>query len=238
MDDGRSLVFDVEVRKAAKAWIALGVRKSGSSVFANIVSALAKHSGVNAVDVPGAMFEHGYRYADWNGYPRLADLLWRGNAYVGFRDPPTSLFADPVFASARKILLVRDPRDALVSEYFSNAYSHRLPSASSGATVIEEVRAGALASTLEAYVVERAEHLDRTVAGYRPLFRDPNLKIMRYEDVILDKRNWILAIAEHFDWEVGDRLVSDILGWADVRPETEDPHAFVRRVTPGDHRDK
>jgi hypothetical protein len=33
-------------------------------------------------------------------------------------------------------------------------------------------------------------------------------------------------------------LLEQILGWADVMPEEEKPTAFVRKVRPGDHRDK
>lgn len=238
MGDGRPLAFEVEARKSSRAWFALGVRKSGSSIFSSITSAIAQFNGLNVVDIPGTMFQHGYRYVDWNGCGRLADLLWRGNAYIGFRDAPTSLYGDPVFVQARKILLVRDPRDALVSEYFSNAFSHSIPSAATGDSVIEKERQRALRTGVEEYVLKRVQYLNRTVAGYRALIRDPNLKVMRYEDVIFDKDRWIRDIAAHFDWEVSDELVRNILGWADVRPDAEDPKAFVRRVAPGDHIDK
>jgi hypothetical protein len=33
-------------------------------------------------------------------------------------------------------------------------------------------------------------------------------------------------------------METDILGWADIRPKNEQPTAFVRKVTPGDHREK
>jgi hypothetical protein len=242
MGDDRVLGFDVEARRSesregARACFALGVRKSGSSIFSSVVSALAQFNGLNVVDIPGTMFQHGYRYVDWNGYRRLSDLLWRGNVYIGFRDPPTALYGDPVFAGGAKILLVRDPRDALVSEYFSNAFSHSLPGA--GATsVIEKERGLALASGVEEYALKRVQYLNRTVAGYRALLKDPHLKIMRYEDVIFAKDRWIRDIAAHYGWAASDELVTNILSWADVRPDVEDPKAFIRHVAPGDHLDK
>jgi hypothetical protein len=235
MPDERVLRFHVGLRRGAPACFALGVRKSGSSVFSSIVAALAQFNARNVVDIPGTMFQHGYRWGDWNGHPRIADLLWRGNAYVGFRDPPTALYADPIFREGRKILLVRDPRDALVSEYFSNAYSHSLPSAGS---VVEEERQRALRLDVETYVLGRVDVLNRTVAGYRALLGDPALLLLRYEDVIFNKPGWIRRMCEHFDWRASEQLVGHIMGWADRRPEAEDPTAFVRRVAPGDHHDK
>ena len=234
----RTLSFEIDARRAERAWFALGVRKSGSSIFSSIVGALAIFNEIHAVDVPGTMFAAGVRYVEWNNHPRIADLLWRGNVYIGFRDPPTAFYADPVFREGKKILMVRDPRDALVSEYYSNAFSHSLPTEQTGNTVLEQERAKALQSSLEAYVLERTEHLDLTVAGYRKLIGDPNLLILRYEDVIFDKARWIREIAGHYGWQVSDELITNILGWADVRPDAENPQAFVRRVAPGDHLDK
>ncbi len=232
------MTFQVDVRKADRAWFALGVRKSGSSIFSSIVNALALFNGLHTVDIPGEMFQHGLRYIDWNGYDRLADLVWRGNVYIGFRDPPTILYSDPVFQQARKIFLVRDPRDALVSEYYSNAFSHSLPTSRTGASVIERERERALHTAIGDYALERVDYLNRTVSGYRRLIGDSSVLVLKYEDVVFDKTGWIEKIATHFEWEVSEELIANILGWADVRPDAEDPKAFVRRVAPGDHLDK
>lgn len=235
---GRTLTFEIDARPAERAWFALGVRKSGSSIFSSIVNALAIFNEVHAVDVPGAMFAHGIRYSEWNGEPRIADVVWRGNLYIGFRDPPTAFFHDPVFRDARKILLVRDPRDALVSEYYSNAFSHSLPAEQTGDTVLEVERQRALRSSVADYVLERVDQLNRTVAAYQHLLGDPNLLVLRYEDVIFDKARWMDQIVAHFGWRVTDEHACRILEWADVRPESEDANAFVRRVAPGDHLEK
>jgi len=235
MPDGRRLTVRVRVGDDRPARIALGVRKSGSSLFAQIVTALARGAGWPAVDVPGTAFEAGYGAADWYDNPRARALLWRGNAYVGFRAPPLSFYGDTVFVEAAKLLLVRDPRDALVSEFFSNRYSHRLPP---GGGQVAAERERALATELDDYVVARAGMLDRTVQGYAALLDDPRLAIQRYEDVILNKRPWLHAIAAHFGWPCDEGTITTILKWADVIPATEEPTAFVRRVRPGDHRDK
>jgi len=236
MPGGRPLSLDVAVLLDQPACVALGVRKSGSSVFHSIVSALATENGWNAVDLPGTAFDAGWSTEDWIADPALRRLLWRGNAYVGFRAPPVGLFGDPVFREARKLLLVRDPHDALVSEWFSNRWSHALPAG--GARLLAAERERALAQELEDYVVARAPQLDRTVAGYAVLLDDPNLLVQRYEEVILAKPAWIRSIAAHFGWTADDALVADVTGWADVVPAAEDPRSFIRRVRPGDGREK
>jgi hypothetical protein len=62
--------------------------------------------------------------------------------------------------------------------------------------------------------------------------------MLRYEDVIFNKRALIGAITAHFRWTAEEAAVEKILSWADVRPAQEDPRAFIRQVSPGDHRRK
>lgn len=238
MADGRTMRFSVRVRSTRPAVFALSLRKSGSSLFSNLVTAIATHNKVPVVDIPGTMFDGGYQYRDWIAHPELRHLVWKGNCYIGFRDPPTSFYGDPVFEQAPKLLLVRDPRDVLVSEYFSNAYSHSLPKADAHASVLVKERQRALQSSVEAYALDRIQALNATVEGYRRLLGKPRLQVIRYEDVIFDKPRWLKMIAAHFGMEAPDSLIDLIMTWADVRPDDENPQAFVRRVTPGDHREK
>lgn len=238
MHDHRMMTYTFDRQPSRKAAFMLSLRKSGSSLFSNLVNAISKHNGLRAIDIPGAMFDHGYNYKDWNTHPKLKDLLWKGNTYVGFRDAPTSFYGDPIFDQGQKLLLVRDPRDVLVSEYFSNAYSHSLPKVEGGHSILAQERSRALQSSIEDYVLARVHALNQTISGYQRILSTPNLKIIRYEDVIFDKASWCGIIASHFDMAITPRLVDDILGWADVRPESEDPTAFVRNVNPGDHKRK
>jgi hypothetical protein len=237
LDGGATVPFELATHGDAPLF-ALGVRKSGSSVFSNVCAAIAKANGVNVVDVPGVMFDRGHTFREWNESPRLPAVVKPGNMYIGFRDAPTGLYDHPAFRAGRKILLVRDPRDALVSEYFSNAYSHSLPQVNADASTIAVERRKALETSVDQYVSERVGFLDATVTAYEPLLDDPNLMVMRYEDVILKKADWVRDIARHFGLVADERLVAGILGWADVKPQGEDPTKFIRRVTPGDHLEK
>lgn len=237
MADGRRVAFEAVEGLSGPALFALGVRKSGSSIFSNIATALARANTRPSVDIPGTLFHRGYAVDTWQTHAGLGDVLRPGHMYVGFRDAPTALFTHPLFREGQKVLLVRDPRDALVSEYFSNAYSHALPQ-EAGDRTIEIERARALQTSLTDYVTARAALLDATVAQYGPLLSDPRLLVLRYEDVILQKADWIARLADHYGLSAPQTLVGQILSWADVRPTTEDPTQFVRKVVPGDYREK
>ena len=232
-----SLTVDVHAEAQTTAF-ALSLRKSGSSLFSNMVNAIALAAGRNVVDIPAAAFAQNIRYRDWNVEAELRQLIWSGNIYTGFRDPPTALCGDPVFEQATKLLLLRDPRDVLVSEYFSNAYSHSLPEKGAEESVIASERKIARDLEIESYVLNRVDALNNTIRLYRPLLGDARLQVLKYEDVIFDKPGWIRQIAAAFELPLGEKLIEDIVGWADIRPAVEDATSFVRRVTPGDHQEK
>lgn len=238
MADGGVLRFEVRADPTKPILFALGVRKSGSSLMNLILLDLAKANGFPVVLLPDVAFAGGYRYPDWNGNPELFRILRRGNLYAGFRDAPSGLFGRPAFKDAKKIMLVRDPRDALVSEYFSSAFSHRLPERKAEGSLIEQRREEALRQSVEEYVLAQAKQLNRTIDFYRPVLRDETLRLFRYEEVIFDKAAWIGAIADHFGWDAPPALVNEIVAKRDIRPAEERPTEFIRKVVPGDHRDK
>lgn len=233
--------FDVDEARTGPAFFILGVRKSGSSMLNRVARQLARYNNYNFVDVGGRLFSNNIRVSQWIRDPSFAEIVRPGNVYGGFRNYPSGFEHNRIFREGRKILLVRDPRDALVSEYFSSAYSHSLP-----ATGGDDGQAGdllaerrqALNSSIDEFVLGRAKLMRRTVAEYLPLVRDINTLILRYEDVIFEKAVMINDIAQHFGWAYRPKQLEAILGWVDVVPETENPKEFIRKVTPGDHKEK
>lgn len=219
----------------------LGIRKCGSSLMNNMIHDLARINGRPFLDVGGTFYHAGVPEGVWRDDPATRDILVAGQVHGGFRAMPSIFEGQPVFETGRKILLVRDPRDALVSEYFSNAFSHALPEAGTGTAVAEmlALRAAALSATIERSVLDRAEALNEVFMQFARLADDSRTRVFRYEDVIFAKRAWLAAIAEHFGWSAGSQAFQDgMMGWADVVPEAERPNEFIRRVRPGDHREK
>ena len=225
------------------SYMILGVRKCGSSLVNSMLESLAKINRRNYLDVGGTFFKHGVPEREWIDRTALAALLAPGTLYGGFRSMPTGFLGADAFVCARKILLVRDPRDALVSEYFTVAYSHSVPEPNSDKPGAREellaARERARLSDITAFVLKNAVNLNRTMMDYHAIIGDPLLKLYRYEDVILEKRLWLASMAEHFGWDGGSPgFIDGMMSWADKVPDKEDPQAFVRKVLPGDHKDK
>jgi hypothetical protein len=230
--------FDLRMEDDRPAWFVFGLRKCGSSIMNAMATALAETNGANFVDVAGKLFSQGVSVPTWQNDRRMQALLHGGNLFGGFRNAPLGLLDHPLLVNGPKALLVRDPRDALVSDYFSSAFSHSLPSGGDEREVLLTARSRALQATIGEWAIRRAPGFRQTMRDYDAFLELPGLRVYRYEEAIMDKRWFLLDLCEHFGWQVSPVLLEQILGWADVMPEEEKPTAFVRKVRPGDHRDK
>jgi hypothetical protein len=236
--------FDIAEPDGDDPYFVLGVRKCGSSLLNNMVNSLAKINKRNFVDVAGTFFKANVPETEWRNSPAVLGVLSPSNVYGGFRSMPLAVANAPEYLAARKILLVRDPRDALISEYFSTAYTHSLPAASTeSADGARERfladREVARSSAIADFVLQKAKSMNRTMMDYEKTAADPLTKVFHYEEVILSKRPWLAAMAAHFSWDGGaPGFVEGMMGWADKVPEQENPREFVRRVLPGDHKEK
>ena len=226
----------------APARFVLGLRKSGSTLLNKIMHFIAKRNGLHTVDLAGTFFHAGLKANDWQDTD-LTGVIRPGNMYIGFRALPKALSVQPVFTSAQKIFMFRDPRDALVSQYFSDAYSHSLPTgqtetAKEATKDFLAKREKALATDINDYVLQHAPSMDRTFTAYAEVLNSPTTLPLRYEEYIFTKKRMIHNIVDHFGLKITKGAVETLMGQVDIVPGSEDAKKFVRNVVPGDHRRK
>ncbi len=242
MDDKGDVSFEVSAEGGDPPCFSLGIRRSGSTLLHKMVNFLARRNGVQPVDLPGAFFHGGFKMNDWASRD-LTEVILPGNVYIGFRSFPASFSNYPDFVNGRKAFMFRDPRDALVSQYFTDALA-RPPSprdaapGSKAADAAEKMRAEVRSMPIEDYVFKHARAIDSTMMAYAPMLKDPNCLCLRYEEFIFQKKRLIHKIMRHFDWTCPPGQVETLLKQVDEMPATEDQERFVRRVIPGDHRTK
>lgn len=231
--------IDFPVRKGAEgpAFFCLGVRKSGSTMLHRIMNFLANRNQVNVVDVPSTFFRNGYTVAHWQALD-LEPLLAPGNCYLGFRTFPDTIAASAAYRDGLKVFMFRDPRDALVSQYFSDAYSHAIPkqdASGEGRELFLKKREEAQQADIDEWVIEKAGNIRKTLLSYKDALTDPSCLVLRYEDYVFQKRRMIMKIMAHFGWSTEPGRIDKLLADVDVVPDGEDKSRFVRKVIPGDH---
>ena len=239
--EGVGLPFEINCDPAKTSLFALGVRKSGSTMLYSIVIRMARLNGYQPIDVPGALFRKALLQPDWQK-SGLIKLVKPGNIYLGFRAMPEGVETLPAFRTALKIFMHRDPRDALVSQYFSDAFSHSLPDEDAangeGRSSFVAKREEALRSDINEWVLDKAESMRNTMQRYEAVLSDPRCLVLRYEEYVFQKRRMIHKIQKHYGWVMHPNQVDHIIKAVDIRPEKEEPQQFVRKAVPGDHMTK
>lgn len=144
----------------------------------------------------------------------------------------------PDVESYDKVLVVRDPRDVLTSQFFSISLSHQVPGADKRAAFLER-RARAHELGIDAFVLERsaalASILDRYITELLP---QPRVLLLRYEELVTQLPTFLEELCEFLHVRLETEVHAGILAQAQPAPGKEDPRSKVRQVTPGDHRRK
>jgi Sulfotransferase domain len=209
--------------------------KAGSVLLDNIMRALSEQAGVTYVSLMGSLFELGLSEKD---IPSAASKVFAYDGYCfgGFRAYPKT-FEIPNLSTKKSILLVRDPRDMLVSHYYSMRSSHARPGKAL-TTSMKELprREKALVMSVDEYALDLASYYARQFGRYMDVLekhRD-NFTVFRYEDVIFNKRAWVADICKAFGWALPERAINKIADKNDVIPRAENEAKHIRQVTPGD----
>lgn len=228
--------FTLAITDLPNSIFAMAVHKAGSALFDNLLREIAKAAGHPACDFDPQLFAQGVA-DDELSLENLSVLEQRGILFYGFRSLTNLLNVDN-FHRARKLILVRDPRDIAVSFYFSTMISHPLPKAGPDRERLMRQRAEGQTKTASDFVLDgQADKPLANLRAYIELARtDANIKFYRYEDVVFGKRQWVdalcrdlgIKLAKAKRWEIADRH--------DVLPDDEDPRRHVRQVTPGNHK--
>lgn len=219
---------------------AFSLHKCGSSMMHAMIGAVCNKAGIPAVSIPDLLFSYGIADAQWSNDASLAPAFDRNLLYFGFRYLPPVLMSPGLQTRARRFaLLVRDPRDALVSQYFSfgrKAGSHARPAHNPEA--LEKRLAAIEDKPIDTYVLEMAPALARKLEAYRDSLDFSLGLLRRYEDVYFDKETFLAEIFGHFGIAVPRDIIAEVARANDVRPEKEDDSKHIRKGTPGDHAEK
>ncbi len=215
-----------------------GTHKGGSTLLHWLCrDALALKNRAD-VNVPSVLVKQG------NYFFRVGQDLdglyeWPGFCFTGFRTLPFFLRNSDTFTLSPKLLLVRDPRDILVSMYFSWAFSHLLPKNPQDRMHWLEQQEQIRAQTIDEFVLEHAGPVKAQMTDYLwMLEHTENHRVLRYEDIIFAKDLLLDALSERLDIRLSHSQRRKLLAKHDIRPQQENIYEHVRKVIPGDHREK
>lgn len=239
LDDSTVLSIPLEEPASTPAFFLFGLHKCGSTLMNLIFKDICSELNIPSISIPHLASEKSIPVQAWNRCEALNSVVLDGYCHKGFRKFPMFMKKNELLKQRKKILLVRDPRDAVVSAYFSFTLSHRLPKEGKLLEHRLKQRERHQSLTLEEFVLEQAEKVKREFDLYdKHLAKDDLLKVYRYEDVIFEKVNWVTDMLNFLGLSLDADAVQRIVQKHDIVPSSEDETKHVRKVTPGDHREK
>jgi len=238
--DGRTVRLPGELPGTGCAGgFAFGLYKAGSSLLLNAIERATAASSAKAVNVLRIFHDSGVFLQTASPSESLSKALesWLGLGgilFFGWRGFPVN-YSLPLRPSTRTFLFIRDPRDMIVSHYFSIKYSHT--TVGPGADHIIRQRQRLQTIDIDSWALTQTRRIERDFLRYEAL-DETALKICRYEDVVFDKIKLIDDLCSQFGLDVPQAKRKRIALAIDSRPEQEDIYAHIRQVVPGDHRRK
>ena len=169
--------------------------RSGSSMVEAVAAALAQFAGRTPLNLSRDLYQLGVEYFDTQNYGQSSIYLsdaaqlekltqFGGYLLYGFREIPIG-FSEVFKHIGASILIVRDPRDIGISQYYAVA-KH----ATNNRVVTEQIlalRKQTSEQSLEEFILkdETIAFLNRIVQCYRPIIQR-GTPVVAYEDMYLD----------------------------------------------------
>ena len=232
--DGTS--FSIKTRYPRCSIFAMSVHKAGSSLFDSIVESICDRASLPYCDFSPQMFTQGI--SDRQLSTETAHVLDQPSVvFSGFRGIGI-LPTVRNFRTGIKLLLVRDPRDIVVSLYHSVTKSHAIPEV--GATREETISQREVAKQLSLNDFVGSGAADFPVENMR-LYMDyqksfGGINIFKYEDIIYKKRSWVSTLSQMMSARLTSEEINEIADKHDVIPDIERPDHHIRQVHPGNFR--
>lgn len=169
---------------------------------------------------------------------------------------PVRFYVDiPQIDDYSVILHLRDPRDVLVSMFYSYCFIHTGEIAANTGYRQEVAAKGIDAFVLAKASEESADyrgdygtggHVEDLIGNLPHRYRDyrehflgkPNVILVKYEEMVTDYRGWLRKFIAPFPIGDKDKVIDDLAGQsaAFFPKRAHDEMNHVRHVTPGDHK--
>lgn len=135
---------------------------------------------------------------------------------------------------SKTIVVLRDPRDILTSQYYSIAFSHPVLTKR-----FINKRRHALEVGIDQHVKDMSDRFFNTYTNYIHNYLDKrNVLLVRYEDMVSDFANELRRILDFINYSKSEEA---IIYWSHNPPfliDTENQFKHKRKVIPGDYKDK
>jgi hypothetical protein len=210
------------------------MHKAGSSFAGDVLKTLFSASGFHVSDPGATAFAAGLDEVEY--VHLVVDSLAAPGIFSGPHRVAFELIGRR--QDIRQIVYIRDPRDCLVSMYYSLAFSHVVPPPGRLWQKFLNDRDFARSTTIDEYVLAKLPDACRALDAIRAAVgARPGTVISCYETMVMDFGNWIAGLIKEVGLDVPDETTARLVGAIDFKVE-ENALNHKRQVAPGDFRRK
>jgi len=215
-----------------KSIVLFTTHKAASTFLATVLRKIADYQNLVSID-----FDSYFSTINSRKYKKFKEEKWMQKAFHanGYFYGATRKFRKIRHLEKYKVLMVlRDPRDVLTSNYYSAKFSHPILNFKG-----QRQREKLHQTTIDKFVRDKASFFKPIYQEYiQVLDQYPHIFFSRYEDIIGDFSKWLEQLMDYLEIEdetLLQKLQTDLKSSGNKK---EDQYSHRRRVTPGDHKEK
>jgi hypothetical protein len=226
-------MIDFFKKKPNKNILFFTVHKAASMFIYKICHDLSKECGLSYYSVNHNRYNKYYFDTEESDLEDITNWQNRTGCFAPLR----YYFNIPQELNAHIILHLRDPRDVLVSLYFSEAYSH---SVFKGVFDLSQSERNRIINMgIDRYVLQYADTFNKKYTAYQHFLTKPGSIFVKYEDLVLNFPYWLQEVAKGFAIENNRFIHSMIKKYqGEFEVKKENLHAHKRKIVPGDYKEK
>lgn len=207
--------------------------KCASTFLTHLLSDLAKREGKVHIDVESYLATSPQKRDELYSEKIFTEiLLSKKGYYFGVFRYGFKYFNEN--SDSKIIMVLRDPRDILTSQYFSIAYSHPVLTEK-----FLKKREHALKIGIDRHVIEMSDRFLKTYMHYLDLYLGKrNVLLVKYEDMVKEFPNVLNEILNFINYSKKEEA---LFYWENNSPfvvQEENKHHHKRKITPGDYQEK
>lgn len=216
----------------AKSIVFIGMTRGGSSIISEIISVMAQSQGYEAVDIEGGHYDRGVPPEHIS--PQVFENIALNGYYYGPFRGASSPLRKADLRGLQKIVVVRDPRDCLVSHYYAMKNIHT--SFSIGKNIDEMQKGREISLGIDDHCLDVVDDYREILRGLMSfLYRNSDAIVYRYEDIFSNPMEWIMAMSARLGFVLSDEALAKAVVMADFVSASENEFAHKRQGRPGDH---
>ncbi len=223
MQKDQSIVF-ITMHKAA-------------SVFVNdVLHDILGSNGYPHIDFAGEAFNSGVK--EWDYCVNRSHLFSQQGYYFGaFRGPYVDKFED--LSNNKIVIQVRDPRDCIVSLYYSYMFSHAEPGKGALNKLFHKIKKSTSEMDIDEFAIQQARSYSHRLDNIEYIMENyQDYVLISYEDMVTNFNKWYIELVSYLDVDVSEKIKDKIFQEGKSKPEEEDVNQHRRQVTPGDYKRK